>query len=52
MFQIYDQFEDPFRAARSVEESRSLAPSLMNFDQWLAKNKSRIELEEGAAAKQ
>jgi uncharacterized protein YbjT (DUF2867 family) len=51
MFQIYDEFEGPFRAVRSVDESRKLAPSLMTFDQWLAKNKSRIELEEGAAAK-
>ena len=51
MFQIYDEFEGPFRAVRSVDESKKLAPSLMNFDQWLTKNKSRIELEEGAAAK-
>jgi hypothetical protein len=51
MFQIYDQFEGPFRAVRSVEESKKLAPALMSFDQWLSKNKSRIELEEGAAAK-
>jgi len=45
MFQIYDEFEKPFAGARSVEFSRSLAPSLMNFDQWLAKNRSRIALE-------
>lgn len=45
MFQIYDEFEAPFTAARSVQFSRSLAPSLMGFDQWLARNKSRISLE-------
>ena len=45
------EFEGPFRAVRSVDESRKLAPSLMSFEQWLVKNKSRIELEEGAAAK-
>ena len=45
MFQIYDEFEQPFAGARSVEFSRSLAPSLMTFDQWLAKNRSRIALE-------
>ena len=45
MFQVYRDFEKPFSAARSVEFSRSLAPSLMTFDQWLAKNRSRIALE-------
>ncbi|MBI1731952.1 MAG: NmrA/HSCARG family protein [Gammaproteobacteria bacterium] len=45
MFQIYEEFEQQYRAPRSVEASRALAPSLMNFDQWLAKNKSRIPLE-------
>jgi uncharacterized protein YbjT (DUF2867 family) len=45
MFQIYDEFEKPFAGARSVEFSRSLAPSLMTFEQWLAKNKAKISLE-------
>lgn len=44
MFQIYDEFEKPFAGARSVEASRALAPNLMTFDQWLAKNKSKITL--------
>ena len=42
MFQIYDEFEGPFTAARSLEFSKSLAPSLMTFEQWLAKNKSKV----------
>jgi uncharacterized protein YbjT (DUF2867 family) len=42
MFQIYDEFEGPFSAVRSIEVTRSLAPSLMSFDQWLAKNKSKV----------
>jgi hypothetical protein len=45
MFQIFDEFEQQYRASRSVQASRALAPSLMNFDQWLAKHKSRIPLE-------
>jgi len=44
MFQIYDEFEKPFAGARSVEFTKSLVPSVMNFDQWLAKNKSKITL--------
>ena len=45
MFQIFDEFEQQYRASRSVAASRALAPSLMNFDQWLAKNKSKIPLD-------
>ena len=30
--------------ARSAEVARSLNPSLQTFDQWLAKNKARIQL--------
>jgi uncharacterized protein YbjT (DUF2867 family) len=44
MFQIYDEFEQQFRAPRSVDGSRALAPSLMNFEQWLSKNKDKIKL--------
>ncbi len=44
MFQIFDEFELQYRASRSVEAARALAPSLMNFDQWLAKNKGKIPL--------
>jgi uncharacterized protein YbjT (DUF2867 family) len=42
MFQFYDEFERQFTSARSVENTRALAPSLMTFEQWLAKNKSKV----------
>lgn len=45
MFQFYRDFNDYFRGARDVDESRALNPSLLSFDQWLAKNKDRIPLE-------
>jgi hypothetical protein len=45
MFQIFTEFEQEYRATRSVEASRALAPSLMNFDQWIARYKSRIPLD-------
>ena len=45
MFQIFDEFEQQYRASRSVEVSRVLAPSLMNFDRWLAKYKNRLPLQ-------
>lgn len=45
MFQFKRDFNDAFRGARSVEFSRSLNPELQTFDQWLAKNVSRIPLE-------
>lgn len=44
MFQVFDEFEPEYRASRSVEAARALAPSLLDFDQWLAKYKSRIPL--------
>jgi len=44
MFQMFDEFEQAYRASRSVEAARALAPSLMDFDQWLATYKSRIPL--------
>ena len=42
MFQIFEEFELPYRASRSVEAARALEPSLMDFDRWLAKYGSRI----------
>jgi uncharacterized protein YbjT (DUF2867 family) len=42
MFQVYRDFEKEVVGARSVEQTRQLNPQLQNFDQWLAKNKSRI----------
>ena len=44
MFQVYRDFEKEVIAARDVEVTRSLNPSLQTFDQWLAKNKSKISL--------
>ena len=44
MFQIFDEFEQPYRASRSVEAARALAPSLMDFDEWLGRYKGLIPL--------
>jgi len=44
MFQFYCDFETDFVGARNLDVARSLNPSLQTFDQWLAKNKSRIKL--------
>jgi uncharacterized protein YbjT (DUF2867 family) len=46
MFQLFDEFEQPYRAARSVQAARALAPSLMDFDRWIAKYKNVIPLDE------
>jgi uncharacterized protein YbjT (DUF2867 family) len=43
MFQMYRDFEKEVTGARSVEATRQLNPQLQNFDQFLAKNKSKIE---------
>ena len=45
MFQFKRDFEDDFCAARSLDVSRSLNPSLQTFEGWLAGNKERIPLE-------
>jgi uncharacterized protein YbjT (DUF2867 family) len=42
MFQFYADFEDYFVGARNLDVARSLNPKLQNFDQWLAKNKSKL----------
>jgi uncharacterized protein YbjT (DUF2867 family) len=44
MFQIYRDFEKEVLGARSADVARSLNPSLQSFDQWLAVNKSKINL--------
>jgi uncharacterized protein YbjT (DUF2867 family) len=44
MFQVYRDFEKEVLGARSSDAARSLNPSLQTFDQWLAKNKSKIAL--------
>src|SRR3954454_10842981 len=44
MFEVYRDFEREVLAARSPYVARSLNPALQNFDQWLAANKSKIQL--------
>jgi uncharacterized protein YbjT (DUF2867 family) len=44
MFQVYRDFEKEVLGARSADVARQLNPQLQTFDQWLAKNKSRISL--------
>ena len=44
MFQFYSDFEDYFVGARNIEATRALNPKLQSFDQWLAKNKSKLTL--------
>ena len=44
MFQVYRDFEREVLGARSAEAARSLDPELQSFDQWIAKNKSKIPL--------
>ena len=44
MFQVYRDFEKEVLAARSIDVTRSLNPSVQTFDQWLARNKSKIPL--------
>lgn len=44
MFQVYCDFEKQVCGARSADVARQLNPQLQTFDQWLAKNKSRIPL--------
>src|SRR5215831_8095111 len=44
MFQVYCDFEKQVCGARSSDVARQLNPQLQTFDQWLAKNKSRIPL--------
>jgi uncharacterized protein YbjT (DUF2867 family) len=50
MFQFNMEFSEDFRAARSVEFSRSLNPALQTFERWLATNANRIPLPEPATA--
>jgi len=44
MFQVYRDFEKQVLGARSADVTRQLNPQVQNFDQWLAKNKSKIPL--------
>ncbi len=42
MFQVYRDFEKEVTGARSVDVTRALNPQVQNFDQFIAKNKSKI----------
>ena len=42
MFQVYRDFEKDVLGARSQDLAKKLAPSLLSFDQWLAKNKTAV----------
>ena len=48
MFQFKRDFNDFFRASRSVEFTRSLKPELQSFEQWLGKNASKIPVQAAA----
>jgi hypothetical protein len=39
---VYRDFEKEVTGARSADATRQLDPGLLNFDQFIAKNKSRI----------
>jgi uncharacterized protein YbjT (DUF2867 family) len=43
MFQVYRDFEKQVLGARSAETARALNPALQTFDQFISKNKSKIE---------
>ena len=45
MFQLYLDFEKEFCGVRDLNATRALNPALQTFDQWLAKNASRIPVE-------
>jgi hypothetical protein len=44
MFQFYRDYAESLNQLRDVSRSRGLNPSLMSFDDWLAKYKDRIPL--------
>jgi uncharacterized protein YbjT (DUF2867 family) len=44
MFQFKRDFEDDFRGARPVDETRALNPKLQSFSEWLNANRERIPL--------
>jgi uncharacterized protein YbjT (DUF2867 family) len=45
MFQFYHDFNEYFTNARSIEFTKSLNPSLKNFETWLKENKVKIPFE-------
>ncbi|MBT8381820.1 MAG: NmrA/HSCARG family protein [Ignavibacteriaceae bacterium] len=45
MFQFFHDFENDFCGVRNVEKSKSINPSMQNFESWLEANKSKIPFE-------
>jgi uncharacterized protein YbjT (DUF2867 family) len=45
MFQVYRDFEKEVISARSTDLASMINPSLLTFDEWIGKYKSRIPLE-------
>jgi uncharacterized protein YbjT (DUF2867 family) len=43
MFQFYRDFETEFLGRRDLNQAKALNPSLMSFDQFLAKNKDKVK---------
>ena len=43
MFQVYRDFEKEVLGARSADTTRQLNPQAQSFDQFIAKNKSKIQ---------
>ena len=42
MFQVFQEFDSEFCAARNLESARAFNPSLQTFGGWLSRNKDRI----------
>ena len=45
MFQFKRDFNDYYCGVRKIDETRALNPTLQSFDDWLARNASRIPIE-------
>lgn len=45
MFQFFADFDKDFGKPRDIQRSRTLDPTLQTFDQFLAANKSKIQIE-------
>lgn len=44
MFQFYQEFDEAFTNARDIKVAKELNPDLQNFEEWVAKNASRLPL--------
>lgn len=50
MFQFKHDFNEAFCGARDLTISRLLNPALMTFEQWLARNKTRMTVDQDAGS--